>query len=179
MDFFKGDEKEQFDPLKDLELSKLRVGFYLDFDMKTWEVKSYRKYDFGEGYVTKEWELASGREKWYLERSEDDEIEWTFSKKVPIGAIEGNIRQHIIDNDDPPEQIVCKDKTYYLDESGPGQMYENGQGTANEFIYWDFIDDEDEHFITIEQWSETEFEAAEGYYVEEYQFTNILPGEGV
>ncbi|MFQ5585121.1 MAG: DUF4178 domain-containing protein [Calditrichia bacterium] len=45
-------------------------------------------------------------------------------------------------------------------------------------MYWDFIDEEDENFLTIEQWGETEFEAAMGYYVEEYQFTNILPGTG-
>lgn len=177
MDFFKKEDKDAFDPLRDLELSKLRVGFYLDFDLKTWEVKSLNTYDFGEGYATDEWELVSGREKWFLERSEDDEVEWSFSKKIPIGAIEGQVRQHIIDHEDPPEQIVCKGKTYYLDESGSGRMYENGKGTPKEFIYWDFIDDDDEHFVTIEQWGETEFEASEGYYVEEYQFSNILPGE--
>ena len=65
--------------------------------------------------------------------------------------------------------------TYYLDESGSGRMHQEGQATK-EFIHWDFIDEEDEHCLTIEQWGETEFEAAEGYYVEEYQFTSILPG---
>jgi hypothetical protein len=176
MGFFKKKEKEEeFDPLKDLVLSKLRVGYLVDYDMKTWEVTGYNKYDFGEGYTAEEWELTSGREKVYLERAEDDEVEWALSKKIPIGAIEGNIRQHIIEHDDPPEQIVCKGKTYYLDESGAGYMYEGGEGPRKEFIYWDFIDEEDEHFVTIEQWGETEFEAAEGFYVEEYQFSNILP----
>ena len=174
-DLFKKQEDE-FDPLKDLELSKLRIGYYLDFDLKTWEVTAQCQYDYGDGYVTDEWELTTGREKWYLERAEDDEVEWTFSKKLPIGAIEGDVRQHIIDNEDPPEQIVCKGKTYYLDESGTGKMRKKGAG-VKEFIYWDFIDEKDEHFLTIEQWGETEFEAADGYYVEEYQFTNILPGE--
>lgn len=173
-DLFKKKE-EEFDPLKDLQLPKLRVGYYVDYDLKTWEVTGYSKYDFGEGYTTDEWELTSGREKWYLERSENDEVEWTLSKKIPIGAIEGEIRQYIIEHDDPPEQVVCKSRKYYLDESGTGYMYEGGEESAKEFVYWDFIDEEDEHFLTIEQWGETEFEAAEGYYVEEYQFSNILP----
>jgi hypothetical protein len=174
-DLFKKKE-DDFDPLRDLELSKLRVGYYVDYDLKTWEVTDYNKYDFGEGYTTDEWELTAGREKWYLERSDNDEVEWTFSKKIPIGAIEGEIRQYIIEHDDPPEQVVCKGKKYYLDESGTGYLYEGGKGPAKEFVYWDFIDEEDEHFLTIEQHGETEFEAAEGYYVEEYQFTSILPG---
>ncbi|MFQ5822600.1 MAG: DUF4178 domain-containing protein [bacterium] len=175
-DLFKKKEDE-FDPLKDLELSKLRVGFFVDYDMTTWEVTDYNKYDYGEGYITDEWELTTGREKWYLERSEDDEVEWNLAKKIPIGAIEGDIRKYIIEHDDPPSQVVCKGKKYYLDESGTGYLYEGGQGAAKEFVYWDFIDEEDEHFLTIEQWGETDFEAAEGYYVEEYQFSNILPGE--
>ncbi|MCG8604026.1 DUF4178 domain-containing protein [bacterium] len=173
-DLFKKKE-DDFDPLKDLELSKLQIGYYVDFDLKTWQVTDRYKVDYGEGYVSDEWELTAGREKWYLERLEDDEVEWSFSKKLPMGAIEGDIRQHIIDNEDPPNEIVCQGKTYYLDESGTGQIHKANEA-AKEFIYWDFIDDEDEHFVTIEQWDETEFEASEGYYVEEYQFTSILPG---
>jgi hypothetical protein len=75
---FKKKNKDEFDPLTDLVLSKLRVGYFLDYDLKTWEVTGYNKYDFGEGYITKEWELSSGREKWYLERAENDEIEYRW-----------------------------------------------------------------------------------------------------
>ncbi len=178
IDFFKKKE-DDIDPFKDLVLSKLRVGFLIDFDMKTWQVTAYSRYDFGEGYFADEWELTTGREKRYLERSEEDNVEWCLAKKIPIGAIDADIRQHIIDHEDPPEQITCKGKTYYLDESGSGNMYEDGEGRAKEFVYWDFIDDDDENFLTIEQWSETEFEASEGIYVEEYQFSNILPGSNV
>ncbi len=174
MDFFKKDEKEEFDPLADLELSKLKVGFFLDYDMKTWEVTAWNKYDL-DGDIVNEWELTSGREKWYLERAEDDDVEWTFSKKVPFGMLGSGVRQHIIDNEDPPEEITLKDTTYYLDESGPGQLYANGRGVPKPFVYWTFIDENDEKFVTIEQWGEEEFEAAAGTYVEEYQFTNILP----
>ena len=122
MDFFKKeDEKDAFDPLADLELSKLRVGFYLDYDMKTWEVTAYNKYDY-DGYITNEWELTTGREKWYLLRSEDDEVEWALCKKIPIGAL-GDVRKTIVETEDPPSEISHDDIKYFLDESGPGQMY--------------------------------------------------------
>jgi hypothetical protein len=125
--------------------------------------------------MTDEWEITSGRKKRYLERAEDDEIIWTLSKKIPISAIEGDIRKYIIAHDDPPEKFVYSEKTYYLDESGTGRMLKQDT-VPKEFVYWEFIDEDDENLVTIEQWGETEFEAAAGHYVEEYQFTNILPG---
>lgn len=181
MSFFDRFKKQEddFDPLADLELSKLRVGFFLDYDLKTWEVKSYRRYEFDGGYESDEWELQSGREQIYLERFEDDEVEWSIGKKVAVAALGSGIKQHIMDNDDPPGEITFKDVKYYLDESGPGKMYEDGANDGKEFIVWDFVDEDDEKFLSIEQWGETEFEAAAGFYVEEYQFTNILPGSDV
>ena len=176
-DLFGKRDKDSLDPLKDLTLSKLKVGYIFDYDLKTWQVKAYNTYDFEDEYKAEEWEISSGNETWYLERSEDDEVEWSLSRKIPISSIEGDVRKHIIDHDDPPEQITCKDKKYYLEESGPGYFYEGGKEPAKEFVYWEFIDEVDEHFITIEQWGETEFEAAEGFSAEEYQFTNILPGQ--
>ncbi|MCA9732510.1 MAG: DUF4178 domain-containing protein [Deferribacteres bacterium] len=174
-DKFKKPEDE-FDPLADLELSKLKIGFFLDYDLKTWEVKSYRRYQFDDGYESEEWELESGREKLFLEREEDDEVVWTLNKKIPLGALGSGIKQHIIDHDDPPEQLTYKETIYYLDESGPGLMFEGKSNTGKEFIVWDFIDEDDEKTLSIEQWGETEFDASAGFYVEEYQFTNILPG---
>ncbi|MBT3880259.1 MAG: DUF4178 domain-containing protein [Candidatus Scalindua sp.] len=45
-----------------------------------------------------------------------------------------------------------------------------------EFLYWDYYDLSEEKTLTIEQWGEDKFDASVGNYVEEYQFTNILPG---
>ncbi len=169
-------ELEGPDPLHDLVLSKLQPGYIVDYDMQSWEVRARHRYDFDDGWTKDEWELSSGAGIRYLERSEDDEVEWCWSRKVPLKAIEGDIRSHIIENDDPPKKIVYQGKTYYLDESGPGRFYKNGNGPAQPFVYWDFIDNDDELFVTIEQWEETEFEASHGKSVEEYQFSGILPG---
>jgi len=175
-DLFRKKQEDDFDPLADLTLSKLKVGYLVDYDLKTWEITDYCVYDYGDGIRADEWEFTSGREISYLERAEDDDVEWAFAKKMPIGAIDEDVKKSIIDTEDPPNQITCKGKKYYLDESGAGKMRKEGQVDA-EFISWTFIDEQDENFVVIEQWGETEFETAAGHYVEEYQFTNILPGQ--
>jgi hypothetical protein len=45
------------------------------------------------------------------------------------------------------------------------------------FVVWDFSDEKSTKFLSIEQWGETKFDMTIGFPVEEYQFTNILPGE--
>lgn len=170
------DAEPEIDPLKDLVLAKLRVGYLVDYDMKTWQVTAYNRYRFNDGETAEEWELTAGREKRYLELTQDDGDLWCLSQKVPIGALGGNVRNHIIEHDDPPDQVTCKGTTYYLDSSVGGKMFAGG-GHGQELIKWELIDEDDENFLTIEQWGETEFEAAAGTYVEEYQFTNILPGK--
>lgn len=179
-DLFKNNNHtEDFDPIRDLTLAKLRPGYLVDYDAQTWRVKSYCRYDFGEGYTSEEWELDSGSETRYLEHAQEEgETQWSWSKRLPLGEIDGNLRQYIIQHDDPPDELTWDNQIYYLDESGPGYMYENGQGPAQEFIYWEFITEINESVLTIEQWGEREFEAWLSVPVQEYEFTSILPGEG-
>ena len=176
-DFLTGKKKELEgpDPLHDLTLAKMKVGYLVDYDLKTWQVTERHRYDY-DGDRSDEWELTAGSEVCYLERTEDDEVEWALSRKMPIGAIDGDVRRHIIDHDDPPAKIVYRGTTYYLEASGPAYFYKDGKGSAEGFVYWEFIDEDDENFVNIEQWGETEFEASAGRWVEEYQFSHILPG---
>ena len=57
-------------------------------------------------------------------------------------------------------------------------MFPNGEGAGNEVIRWEFLDEDEESFLGIEQWSESELGAATGSFVEDYEFTSILPGAG-
>ena len=87
------------------------------------------------------------------------------------------MRKHIIENEDPPTKIEYKGKTFFLDESGAAYFLKDVKESRQEFVYWTFKDEKEENFVAIEQWGEEEFEASAGLYVEEYQFSNILPGE--
>ena len=74
-DFFKKKKKEdETDALHDLILDKMKPGFLVDFDMKTYRVNARNQYRWHEGGVTDEWELKQGAEVFYLEREEEDGV---------------------------------------------------------------------------------------------------------
>lgn len=175
-DLFKK-KPQELDLTKDLVLSKMDVGYFVDFELESYEVVAKHYYDLGDEGHLDEWVLNSGKTTYYLERYEDDEVSWSLSQKIPIGAIDSDVRAHIMQHDDPPNRLTYKGDTYYLDGSDAGYFYENGRKPAYEFITWTFVDEADERLLTVEQWDEDAFEAAAGRYVEEYQFTHILPGQ--
>jgi hypothetical protein len=168
--------KAEIDPLRDLTLSALKVGYLLDYDLKTWEVKSYHTYNF-DGDLAEEWELDSGDDQCYLERTKDDEVEWVITRKIPLSELGEGIGEHIRKHEDPPKEIVYQGTRFSLEESGAGYYYRGGKGTGEEMIYWDYTDSSEEKVLSIEQWGENEFDASVGLCVQEYQFTNILPRE--
>ena len=56
-----------------------------------------------------------------------------------------------------------------------GSFYKDGGDEEQQFIIWNYLDEPEEHTLSIEQWGEDAFDAAVGEFVEEYQFSNILP----
>ncbi len=175
-DLFRKKDSDKEDLLEKYTLSNLKVGYLVDFDLKTWKVTSSSYYDWGSGDITYEWQLKSFDETIYLEKESDDEDVWSVSKKIPFSKIGHKIKAHIIENDDPPEQIVFEGKTFNLEETGGGHFYKDKNTPGQKLLKWDYIDDSGQNFLTIEQWGESDFEASTGIPVEEYQFTNILPG---
>ena len=174
--FGQQDEPPETDPLHDLTLSKLKVGYLLDYDLKTWEVKSHNRYDF-DGTRSDEWELDAGDDGCYLGREVDDEVEWSISRKIKISDLGLAVRDHIKQHNDPPEEIEYQGIRYRLEESGAGHYYRDDRVAGDEMIYWDYTDADEDKILTIEQWGEDEFDAAVGKWVKEYEFSNILPRE--
>ncbi|MFQ5673444.1 MAG: DUF4178 domain-containing protein [Nitrospinales bacterium] len=176
-DFFK--KKKKDDPLDDLDnlvLSKMKPGYLVDYDDKTYTVTGKNYYQWEEGGRTDEWELKLGSETFFLERSEEDgEVEWSLCRKLPLSALEGDIAKHIIKYEDPPETVICNGVTFHFEEDDIGQYFKGSGGDPLSFVVWDFCDESGEQSLSIEQWGETKFDVALGFEVEEYQFTNILP----
>ena len=177
LDFFKKKKAAEPDLLKDLNLSNLKVGYLLDYDMRTWQVEAYHYYDWGNGDITHEWQLKSHDDTIYLQRESDDEAEWSISRPIDFSRLGREVREYITQNEDPPDELVFEETRYYLEEFGGGQFYKDGKGDGSDFLTWDYEDEEGEKYLSIEQWGEEEFEAYQGEPVEEYQFTNILPRE--
>lgn len=167
-------EPELIDPL-DITLDSIKVGYVLDYDLKTWRVSAQHHYDY-DGDRIDEWELTCADEVVYLECEKDDGITYTLTRKISLTKIDADVRSHINEHEDPPEEVNYNGTTYYADSSSVGRYYKNGKGAGEEFIVWDYFDDSEKLTLSIEQWRDDQFDASAGEMVEDYQFTNILPG---
>jgi hypothetical protein len=175
--FGKKEEEPAVDPFEDLVLTKMQAGFLVDYDGRTYEVLAHHTHDTGDGFHGDDWELRGDGEMRYLTRVEADGAYWSFTRKVPIGMIQSGLKKHIQDNGDPPEQLEYEGVPYTMQSYGGAKYFRNGKGPEIPYLYWDYEDDERVKVLSIMQWGDIEFEAYVGLNVEEYQFTNILPGK--
>lgn len=179
--FKKQPDEPSLDPLRDLVLDKLRVGYLVDYDLKTWQVTAHNTYDF-DGKTVREWELTTDRDVRYLERSEDDEEVWTLATKIPVGRLGDAVRDRLYAQQEPPGEISYEGRSYYLYADAAGYFQEGGRGERQPMLAWEYSNagdteaDADTLFLTVEQWGERELEASTSVRVQSYEFTNILPG---
>jgi len=90
--------------------------------------------------------------------------------------IDGDLRGHLKTNEDPPDTLTVDGVTYAGESTAGGEFFKDGKGPGREFLVWDY-ESEDGRSLSIEQWGDDEYEASLGQTVNEYQFSNILPGE--
>lgn len=178
-DFFgkKKEEDQSVDPLADLTLSNMKQGYFVDYDLRTWEVTARHYYDWGDGDITDEWQLKSHDDTIYLQKESDDDEEWCISRPIAFGKLGAGVRNHLSSHDDPPDEIDYEGETYYMEEFGGGYFYKNSTGAGQQFLSWSYENDAGSKYLSVEQWGEEDFEAFASEPVEEYQFTNILPRE--
>ncbi len=168
-------ETDLLDPLRDLVLEKLRIGYFVDYDLKTWQVTAYGTYDFG-GKKVEEWELTNDRDLRYLERYEDDDEVWTLATKVPVGMLGDAVRTKLYAQEEPPGEILYQNEAYYLFEDAAGHYLEGGRGERKPMLSFEYSNATDDRFLTVEQWGERELDASVSVRVRPHEFTNILPG---
>ncbi len=178
MNFFKKrDPRIKTDPLSDLILSKLKKGYYVDYDLKTWEVSAANRYEWGEDDTTWEWQLQSYDDVIYLEREFDDEDYWCISRKLPFSRLDPHLIRRIVSSNETPDTIVFEGTTYSLDETGGAHFFGDASTVGREVFKWDYLDSTETKNLTIEQWGENDYELSVGTSVQEYQFSDILPSE--
>ena len=166
---------EESDSLVNYELGAMKVGYFVDYDMKTWKVIGYNTYDCSES-ITKEWVLETSDKVAYLERDDTGgESLWTLTERIPISQIAEQVIEHTIRHEDPPSTLTHNGRSHRLMESGAGLFYENASGPGKSFISWTYGDDSGKNVLFITQYGERAFTSVAGEYVYEYQFMNILP----
>jgi len=171
MSFFTKEKKDR----TAIGLKDMLTGDMVDYDMKTWEVISRNRYDWG-GEDSYEWQLRSSDDMFYLEFGDEEEYEFSISRKIDINELDSEIFKEISSTDEAPEEIKYKDTKFYLSEISSGYFYEGCKGEGEPFVAYDYTSEDGNSYLTIEQWGERSFEASIGKDVEDYQFTNFLPG---
>lgn len=167
-DFFtKKDE-----PQAERTLLSLKKGDILDYYLKSWEVKSVGEYDWGNNIFSKEYELDSGDEQVFLHVTEN--MKCSVTKEVPIATVNSDIKNRIVDTDEPQREFSYKGVIYALFESGQG-YYTEDDDDGSEFVSWDFTDSEEKHLLSISRWGEMDIVAFAGEFVKAIEFSNIIP----
>jgi hypothetical protein len=178
-DFFS--KKDDKAPLRgNVTVKNLQVGDFIDYYMKSWQVKELYEYDWGNNFYAIEYKLDSGDEIRYLYVEEDDELILSVSEKINIMSISKDIKEYIVEHDAPMKRLEYKGITYYLSKESLGHCRDwedDGDDEENwsELVSWEFLDETEKKFISIERWGEYEIESAIGVTIEEYEITNIIP----
>ncbi len=175
-DRFKKDKTPDYDPTN-IKITDLAQGFVFEYNMSTWEIKEEYEYDWGDNFFSKEYKITDGSETLFLSVEDDDELILVLSKKIKTRKITPDATDSIMKFNEAPREISYDGVTYYLEKESPGYFRDlsNDASDWDEFISWDYYDDDEKLYICIEQWDEREFEASAGIIIKEYEISNILP----
>lgn len=175
--FNKKKKEEEDEPLYDptnIQLNQLKKGSFIDYDFKTWEVREVYEYDWGDDFFTDEYKLSTAEDTVFLHVEEDDGLECTLTRKINIHDIDGDIPDHILENETPPMKVTYQGETFYRKGEGVGYFRNTDNDNWYELVSWSYYDKEGKKILAIEQWGEEEFEAAYGIIANEYEFSNII-----
>lgn len=178
-DFLKKKKEEPSYDVTNLSLRDLDFGFIFDYDMKSWVVKEVYEYDWGNNNFTKEFKVDSGDDVGFLNIEDTGELELTFTKAIKLRKIEEDVMGDVEKNEKPPRKIHFDGSVYTMDEDNAGYCRDCGKKTEDweEFISWDYYNDDEDKIVSITQWDEHNVEAHAGLVLKEYQFSSIIPGE--
>lgn len=191
-------EKVLIDPTQ-VRLNQLTKGTFIDYDLKTWEVSGVSEYDWGDGYMSDEFVLSTADESCYLSVEEDGgELSCTITYKIRVrdivahagesgggigfqsrrGGNKSDIVKIIIQEEEPPMEVIYNDIVYYRDEESVGYYHDTANPDTeehwHEVVSWTYYDETEKLILSIDQWGNKEFEASQGIVAEEHEFSNIL-----
>ncbi|MFY0601778.1 MAG: DUF4178 domain-containing protein [Cyclobacteriaceae bacterium] len=173
---FKKKIEPEYD-ITNLSVKDLNVGFIFDYDMKSWVVKEVYEYDWGDHNFSKEYKVDSGDEVGFLGVEDDGDIVLTMAKSLKIRKIEENVFEAITEKK-APDKIHLDGKVYYLHSDSAGYFRDCAKKEKEweELIAYEYLDEDEENFISLTQWDDRTVEASSGIVLEQYKVSNIIPG---
>lgn len=174
-DFFKKKEEERhFDPTN-ITIRDLGKGYIFEYATETWTVTALFEYDWGDNFFTREFVIKNGATEKFLHIEDDGGLIVTLSEKVKLRKLGEEVCDHIDNKGKPPKKIIFEGVKYFLDEKSPGYCKEIDAENWEELISYDYLDEEEEKTLCIEQYGDQEFEVSKGIIINERAVSNILP----
>ncbi|MCR9250127.1 MAG: DUF4178 domain-containing protein [bacterium] len=177
-DMFKKKEKLSYDP-NNVKVTDLDFNFILDYDMKSWKVTEVWEYDWGDNNFTWEYKIDAGDDAAFLHVDDDVQLTLTLTRPVKIRKIDEDLVETIVKDEKPPNKLFWEGEKYYLDTDSAGYCKDHSKETNDweEFIMWDYYNEDETKVLSITQWDERNFDAYAGEVVQEFQIENIIPAD--
>lgn len=169
-DFEKG-----FDPLN-ITLENLKTGFLLDYDLRTWQVKSLHQYEWAGGSSERLFKIESvGDSAQLFLRKEGYQLTIQVCRMINIHTIDSNLATEILHNHQPYNIITYEGTTFYKENAKDGILYETQKQNKQRVLLWEYYDGQRKQILRIEQFGKNDFRAMLGKLASEFEFSDILP----
>ncbi|WP_102348103.1 DUF4178 domain-containing protein [Bacillus sp. Marseille-P3661] len=159
-------QKEEVREVKERTVLSIEVGDIVVYDLEDYQVVGKLTYhDHGFEWIA--YQLNSPNKTVWLSAEMDDELYVGIYEKITLKL-----------HEPLPKEVTYDNTKYYLDESGIATVTGEGRGrNVNNMKckYFDYCDDEREHFLSVEIWG-SEVEVSYGYEIEEFEI-KIIAGQ--
>lgn len=176
-DFLKKKEEEPEYDVTNLSIKDLKTGFFIDYDMKSWQIKEEYKYDWGSDNFSSEYKLDSGEEVLFLHIEDRGELRISMTKSIKIRTLGDDIIDKTIKKERPPKKLELDGIQYHLHTDNGGYFNDVSAGSEEweELMSWEYYDDDEKNLLSITQWGERDFDASAGKMIKEFEISNIIP----
>tara|TARA_B100000809_G_scaffold22902_1_gene20041 strand:- start:8043 stop:8594 length:552 start_codon:yes stop_codon:yes gene_type:complete len=174
--FKKKKEERHYDPTN-ITIRDLGKGYIFEYATETWTVTALFEYDWGDNFFTREFVIKNGNEEKFLHIEDDGGLTVTLSEKVKLRKLGEEVCDKIDSKGKPPKKINFEGVKYFLDEKSNGYSKEIDAAEWGELISYDYLDEQEEKVLCIEQYGDENFEVSKGIVINELAISNILPVE--
>ena len=177
LNFFKKKKEPEYD-VTDLKITDLNVGFFFDYDLKSWTVREKYEYDWGNNNFSHEYKIDSGDDVAFLSVEDDGNLNLAIFRPLKIRKIDEDVADEIVKNEKAPRQIHYDGEKYFLDSDTAGYFRDCAKKSEDweELISFEYLNEDETKIVSITQWDEQNFEASAGISIEDYHISNIIPG---
>lgn len=161
---------------KDLTLHDLDMGFIVDYEMRSWEVKEVAHYDWGNGFKGKEFKIFDGKEYLYLYVDPSlEELSVSYQVNVNDGDVLAS-KKSIINTDEPLHVLQYDNKNWIIDDESLAEYKIEGESDWMDLLCWTYVDQgSGDEFVALNRWGEKKVEAYRGKFIKPFEISNILP----